>query len=111
VGGEKENAFAASVGALEVFKAVIDDDAGDIFAGVAGEEADFGELASERNEFSANQTAALALGHFGEGEREVAHANAAQAPVKRVDGQPEGDADGARRGTGEHAQGLYPGPD
>ena len=46
VGGEKENAFAARVSALEVFKTVIDNDTRDIFAGVAGEEADFGELAS-----------------------------------------------------------------
>src|SRR6266403_5863880 len=46
VSGEIEDAFAASVGALEVFKSVIDDDAGDIFTGVAREEADFGELAS-----------------------------------------------------------------
>src|SRR5208282_2838819 len=43
VSGEKEDAFAASVGALEVFKAVIDHDAGNIFAGVTGEETDFGE--------------------------------------------------------------------
>ncbi len=42
VSGEKEDAFAASVGALEVLKAIIDHDAGNIFAGETGEEADFG---------------------------------------------------------------------
>ena len=66
--GEKEDSFAASVGALVVFKAVIDDDARDIFARVAGKEADFGELASEGDEFSAKQAAAFALRHFWEGE-------------------------------------------
>jgi hypothetical protein len=111
VAGEKQNAFAASVSAFEVFKAVIDDDAGNIFAGVAGEKADFGELTSERNEFSANQAAAFALWHFGEGESEVAQGNATQASVNRIDGQPQCDSDGARHGTGEHAQDLYPGPD
>ena len=36
VGGEKENAFAASVGALEVLKAIIDNDARGIFDGCSG---------------------------------------------------------------------------
>jgi hypothetical protein len=31
--------------------------------------------------------------------------------VNRVDGQAECDSDGARQGTGEQAQNLYPGPD
>jgi hypothetical protein len=61
VSGEKKNASAASIGALEVFKAVIDDYAGDIFSGVTREEADFGELAAEGDEFAAKQAAALAL--------------------------------------------------
>ena len=86
VSGEEEDAFAAGVGALEVFESVIDDDAGDIFAGVAREEADFGELASEGDEFAAKQAAAFALRHFREGESQVAQADAAQASVKRVDG-------------------------
>ncbi len=86
VGGEKQNAFAASVRALEVLKAIIDNDARDIFTGVAGEEADFGELASKRNEFTANQAAALARRHFGEGESQVAQADATQASVRNVDG-------------------------
>jgi hypothetical protein len=65
--GEKEDAFAAGVGALEIFESFIDDDAGGIFAGVTREEADFGELASERDEFAAQDAAALTLRHFGEG--------------------------------------------
>jgi hypothetical protein len=86
VSGEKQNAFAASVGALEIFKAVIDNDAGDIFAGVAREEADFRKLASEGDELAANHAAALALRHFREGESEVTQADATQASVNRVDG-------------------------
>ena len=64
VSGEKEDAFAASVGTFEIFKAFVDDDAGDIFFGVAGEETDFGELASEGDEFSANDAAAIGLRTF-----------------------------------------------
>jgi hypothetical protein len=86
VSGEKKNTLAASVGALEVFKSVIDDDAGDIFVGVAREEADFGELASEGDEFASKQAAAGALRHFREGESQVAEADATQTPVNRVDG-------------------------
>jgi hypothetical protein len=86
VSGEKKNAFAASVGALEVFKTVIDDYAGDIFSGVTREEADFGELAAEGDEFAAKQAAAGALRHFREGESQIAQADAAQASVNRVDG-------------------------
>jgi hypothetical protein len=67
VSGEKKNAFAAGVGALEVFKSVVDDDAGDVFAGVTREEADFGELASEGDEFASKQAAAIARRHFREG--------------------------------------------
>jgi hypothetical protein len=86
VSSEKKNAFAASVRALEVFEAVVDYDAGDIFAGVAREEADFGELASEGDEFAAKQAAALAGRHFREGESQIAQADVTQASVKRVDG-------------------------
>src|SRR6266403_1575404 len=95
VSGEKEDAFAASVGAVEVFKFVIDDDAGDVLTGVTREEADFGELASERNEFAAKQAAALALRHFREGESQVAQADASQASMNRVDGSAECDPNGA----------------
>src|SRR4029077_11193340 len=84
--GEKKNASAAGVGALEIFKAVIDDYAGDIFSGVAREEADFGELASEGNEFAAKQAAAFARRHFREGESQVPQADATQASVNRIDG-------------------------
>jgi hypothetical protein len=31
--------------------------------------------------------------------------------VKRIDGEAEGDADGARQGTGEQANEFYEGPD
>ena len=65
--GEKQNALAASVGALEIFKAVIDNDAGDILAGVAGKEANLRQLASQGNELAANQAAAFMLRLLGKG--------------------------------------------
>jgi hypothetical protein len=67
VSGEKENAFAASVGALEIFEAIVDDDAGDIFARVARKKANLGKLPPERNELSAHDLATFVRGHFGEG--------------------------------------------
>jgi hypothetical protein len=70
--GQKQNAFAPGIGALEVFEAVIDDHACDIFFRVSREEADLSELTSEGNEFSANYPALLAWVHLGKGEREVA---------------------------------------
>src|SRR5258708_4186122 len=86
VASEKKNSLAAGISAFEVLKAVIDDHLGDIFASVAREEADFSELASERDEFAAEKAAALALRHFGEGESEIAQSDAAQASVHGVDG-------------------------
>jgi hypothetical protein len=111
VSGEKQNAFATSVSALEVLKSVIDDDTRDIFAGVAGKKADFGKLASEGDEFAANQAAALARRHFGKGETQIAEADATKAPVNRIDSEPECNSNGTRHGTGEQAQDLDPGPD
>ena len=111
VSSQKQNAFAAGVGALEVLEPVVDYDAGDVFARVAGEKADFGELASERNENTAQDAASLAATHLGEREGEVAHADSAQASVKQVHHQPEGDSFGPRQGTGEQADGLNPQPD
>ena len=78
--------LSASIRALEIFKAVIDDNAGNIFTRVTGEEANLGELASERNELAPKQAAALAERHFREGESEVAQPDATQASVKLVDG-------------------------
>ena len=66
VSGEKENAFAAGVGALKIFEAIVDDDLRNIFARVPGEKADFGELAAEGDKFSAQQFAAFARAAFPE---------------------------------------------
>src|ERR1017187_8868343 len=84
--GEKENAFAPSVGALKIFKAVVDDDAGDIFARVARKEADLGKLPPQRNELSAHDAATLVRRHFGEGQSQVAESDSTQASVGSVDG-------------------------
>ncbi len=108
---QKQNAFAAGAGALEVFKTVVHDDAVDVFAGVTREQAELGELAAEGDVFSAKNTAAIARVHFGEGEGEVAHADAAQSSVNEVDDEAEGDAFGAREGAGKQADGLHPQPD
>jgi hypothetical protein len=86
VSGEKEDAFAARIGALEVFKAVINDDAGNIFASVTREEANFGKLAPERNELPAKQAASLVLGHFRKRKSQIAQTHTAQAAIDRIDG-------------------------
>jgi hypothetical protein len=87
--GKKQNAFPASVGALEVLKAVINDDAGNIFASVAREETDFGQLAAKGDKFAAQQAATLTLGHFREGESQIAQADATQTSVCGADSQSE----------------------
>jgi hypothetical protein len=92
VSGKKENTFAASVGAIEIFEAFVDHDARDIFFGVAGKETEFGELASEGDEFSAK-------------------ANAAEASVDGVDCEAEGDAKGASKRAGEHSEEFDPRPE
>jgi hypothetical protein len=85
VSGEKQDAFAALVGAFVVFEALIDDRTRNIFTGVTGEEADFGQLTPERDELSAKQAAAIGIRDFREGESEVAEADATQASVNCVD--------------------------
>ena len=69
----KRTPLPRAIGAFVVFEAVVDDDAGDIFFGVAWEEADFGELASEGDEFSAKDAATFARRTCREGERQIAH--------------------------------------
>jgi len=86
VPGEEEDAFAAGVRALEIFESVIDDDPGDVLASVAGEEADFGELAAQRDELAAQQASAFALGHFRKRKLKIAQADTPQSTVKGVDG-------------------------
>jgi len=111
VSGEKEDTFAPSVGAFEIFKAFVDHDAGDIFFGIAGKETKFGELASEGDEFSANDAAAIGFGHFREGDGQVAKTDAAEASVDSVNGERESDADGASERAGDHAKEFDPGPE
>jgi hypothetical protein len=111
VSGKKEDTFAASVGAIEIFEAFVDHDARDIFFGVAGKETEFGELASEGDEFSANDAAAIGFRHFREGDRQVAKANAAEASVDGVDCEAEGDAKGASKRAREHSEEFDPRPE
>ena len=109
--GEKEDPFATSVGALIVFKPFIYHYARDIFACVAGEQADFSQLPSQGDEFSAQQPTTLAVRHLRKCEREIAHPHTTQASVDRVDAQTEADPEGAGHGTRQQPQDFYPGPD
>jgi hypothetical protein len=64
VSSEKQNTLAAGVGALKIFEAFVDNYLGNIFAGVAGEKADFGKLPPEGNKFSTEKSPAFGEGHF-----------------------------------------------
>ena len=75
--GEKENSLALRECSLEVLETFIDDNPADVVTRVSREEADFGELASERNIGAAKNASAFALFHFRECEGEIPHANAA----------------------------------
>jgi hypothetical protein len=98
VRGQEKNALGAGVGALVVFESVIDDDLFDVVGRVFGKLADFSELAAERGEDPAKDAGAFGLGFFGKGHGEIAHTNAAQFAVEKVDDLGEADADGPRGG-------------
>src|SRR5208282_1668972 len=83
---EKQDALAASISALEVFEAVIDNNARNVLRGVTGKQADFRKLASQGDELSPNQAAPLALGHIRKGNRQIAQADPPQPSVNRIDG-------------------------
>src|SRR5260221_10758511 len=94
MGGQKENAFTARKRSFEVFEAFVNDYLAYILARVVGEEADFGELASQGHVFAAQNAASLAARHFWKSQGQVAHSHAAQASMEKVDEQPESNAFG-----------------
>ncbi len=98
---QKENSFATREGTLKVFEALVNNHLVHVLARVAGEEADFGELAPEGNVFTTKNLAALAAGHPRKGQGQVTHPHAAQASVEKVDNQADGDATSAGQGTGK----------
>ena len=83
---QKQNSLAAGQCTLVVFEPVIHHNFGSIFPGVTGEEAEFGQLASERNEFSPQKPTSVLRGHVGESEREIAHADGVQPAMDTVYG-------------------------
>src|SRR5215470_4014843 len=107
---EEEHSLAALRGAVEVLEAVVDDGVTDVFGGVAGEEADFAELAAEGSKDLAHDLATIARAHLGEGKLQIAHADAAQLSVQQVDKLCEADACGTGEGAGERSDRLHQAP-
>ena len=103
VGGKKQHAFATGDGALEVFETFIHHGFTDVFARVLREQADFGHLAAERCEYSAQNFGALVWSLFRKREGQISFADAPQFSVQKVN-QP-GDRDPGRAGQrpGQHA--------
>src|ERR1700692_120174 len=92
VSREKQDSFASGVGALEVLKSFVHHNSRNIFARVPREEAHFGKLASERDEFSANDASALTRRHLRISKSQVAQANATQPPMHEINSEAEGDS-------------------
>src|SRR5882672_10637011 len=111
MGRQKENTFTPRERSLEVFEAFVNDDLVYILARVVGEEADFGELASQGHVFAAQNAASLAARHFWKSQGQVAHSHAAQASVEQVDEQGQSNAFGAGQGTGKQPNRFQTEPD
>src|SRR3954466_9589718 len=96
---EEKRSLATRESAFEVFEAVVDDNLCHIFARIAGEEADLGELPPQRDVLPAKRAAALAHRHFRKGQGQIPHADSAQSSQKNVHQQAKADADRARQRT------------
>ena len=72
-----------------------------------GKMADLGQLAAERGKFSAQDAGALVAAFLGEGQGQIAHADAAQADVQQVDRPGEGDASGSGEPARHGADGFH----
>src|SRR5258705_667933 len=83
--GEKENSLALCECAFEVFETFVDDNPADVVASVAGEEADFGELAPKRNIGTANNASAFAVFHLREFEGLIPHDNKSLQSIDTFD--------------------------
>jgi hypothetical protein len=111
VPSQEKHAFTPGKRALVILEAVIDDNIGDILTRVTGKEAELSELASQRNVFTAKNPAPVTKRHFGKGDLQVAHPDAAQAPMKEIDKQPESNPFGSREWTGKQANRFHPEPE
>ena len=99
VRGQKQHAFAARQGALEVLESVVDHDLADILTGVLGEKTDFRQLASEGSKNAPEDPGALTAALLRKCQREVAHAHPPQPDVQQVDLPSESDACGPGQRT------------
>ncbi|MGC2329009.1 MAG: hypothetical protein WA604_20015 [Candidatus Sulfotelmatobacter sp.] len=87
-----------------VLEAVVNDNLLDVLQGVARELADFGELASQGSEFSAQDAGALGFAFLGKSHGEIAHADFAQAGVKKINHLGEGDGYGPGQGARQDSE-------
>ncbi len=103
VSGEKQNSFTAGERALEVLETFIDNGFADVLAGVLGEEADLGNLASEGGENPTQDLFPLATALLRKRQLQIAHAHAAQFSMKKKDNPGNCDSGGAGQRPGQGA--------
>src|ERR1019366_656228 len=82
--GEEEHTLAALLGRFEIFEALVHGNLGNVFPGVAGKEAGFGEQASQRDVDTTQNPTAFFRRFLREGQLEVAHSDPAQSAVQMV---------------------------
>src|SRR5580692_9371307 len=104
VAGEEQHAFPAGFRLFVVFESVVDDDFLDVLERVAGKLADFGELASQRSEFSTQDAGALGIAFLGKSHGQIAHADFSQAGVKEIDHLSKGDGCGPGQGARQDSE-------
>ena len=92
--GKQQHSLTPGVRLLVVLESFVYDNLVDVFSGVFGKAADFGELSSQGEEFSAENALAFGVADIGKGERQVPQAHAAQTPVQQVNHLRDADAKG-----------------
>src|SRR5262245_40714012 len=108
---QEQYALASGIGALVVFKAVVNNHAAHILLRVSGKQADFRQLASQGREDTAQDLATLAGSFVRECQQQIAKAGATEPRMQQVDGPRQGNSQGAGGWTRNRAQNFDEQPD
>src|SRR6185437_6926488 len=95
----------------KVLEAFINHGAGDVLFGIAREEGEFGEQASEADELAAQDPLLFLSAAGGKSNIKVAHAHLSQAPVQRVNEQRDADAECSDQRTRQTSHDVGQQPD
>ena len=108
--GKKEHALMAGQGPLVVLETLINHRLAHVLAGISREQANLGNMASERGKDTAQNLLAFPQWLFRKREFEVAHAHSAQFSVEKVDEPRNGDPGSPGQGSRKSAYKLDESP-